>query len=107
MSATEEPRRACEFCKHESLAYHHSKDKEGCDIETRVAVPMPYDDCGVDDATPMLSWPEPGVLDWADHKPRLCISAYDSDGMDECIAIPVNFCPMCGRKLPASTEASE
>ena len=99
---------ACEYCKHESLSYTHHKDELNRDIYTRIAEPMPYDDCDIDDPEPMISWcVEPHVIDWADHLPRLCVTAYDSDGDEDCVCIPIKFCPMCGRKLPTSLEVSE
>jgi len=91
---------ACEYCKHESLAYNHVKDEDGKDLYIRVATPMPYDECLIGHAEPMLSWPNPDVLDWADGLPRLCVTAYDHDGEEEVVAVPVRFCPQCGRELP-------
>jgi hypothetical protein len=95
---------SCEYCKHESLAYNHVKDEDGNDLYIRVAKPMPYDDCNIDDPEPVLSWPKPEIIDWADHKPRLCVSVYDQDGDEVCVAIPVNFCPQCGRLLVVTDE---
>lgn len=95
---------SCKYCKHESIAYNHVKDEEGRDLYIRVAEPMPYDDCSIRDAEPMISWPDASIIDWADHLPRLCVGAYDTDGGEECISIPIRFCPMCGRKLPIWAE---
>ncbi len=96
---------ACKYCEHESMAYSHHKDKSGRDLYQRVAEEIPYDDGDIGDAEPMISWCiEPSVIDWADHLPRLCIAAYDRDG-DECeLSIPIRHCPMCGRRLPTSLE---
>ena len=98
---------SCEYCKHETIAYRHWMDADGCDNYDRVAEVIPYDDCDIDDADPVISWwLDPRSVDWAGHLPRLCISAYDADGDEECISIPIRYCPMCGRKLPkAGSEA--
>lgn len=98
---------SCKYCKHESIAYKHVKDEENRDLYIRVAEPMPYDDCDIRDAEPMISWPDADIIDWADHMPRLCVGAYDTDGGEECISIPIRFCPMCGRKLPTGLEVTD
>ena len=99
---------SCKYCEHESMSYVHHKDEQGRDVYTRIAEPFEYDELGSDmDVDPVLSWwHEPDVIDWADHLPRLCITAYDQDGNEECISIPVRHCPACGRKLPKTTEAN-
>ena len=94
---------SCEYCKHESLAYKETRDERG-NLRIEVAKQIPYDDCDIHDAWPAISWPEPDIIDWADHLPRLCITAHDQDGEEDCISIPIRFCPMCGRKLPSGTE---
>lgn len=77
------------WMQHESLAYNHYKDRFGRDVYQRVTEEIPYDDGDVDDA---------------EHLPCLCVTAYDSDG-DECeLSIPIRHCPMCGRRLPTSFE---
>ena len=98
---------SCKYCKHESIAYKHVKDVGGYDLYVRVAEPMPYDDCNIKDAEPMISWPLAGIIDWADHMPRLCVGAYDMDGGEECISIPIRFCPICGRELPTGLEVTD
>ena len=99
---------ACKYCKHESMAYSHHKDELNSDVYTKVAETIPYDDCGFDDAEPMISWcVGPSILDWTDHLPRLCVTACDTDGDELCISIPIRNCPMCGRKLPTCSEVSE
>lgn len=91
---------SCEYCEHRSIAYRHYRDDNGRDKYERVAEPIPYDDDMQFDPEPMLSWPEPGEVEWADRKPRLCVGAYDMDGEEVCISIKVNYCPMCDEKLP-------
>lgn len=99
---------ACEYCRHESRAYSHHKDKLNRDVYKRVAELIPYDDCNMDDAGPMISWcVGKDVIDWADHLPRLCVMTYDLDGDDVEVAIPIRYCPMCGRKLPTCLEVGE
>lgn len=92
---------SCKYCKHESMAYHYWKDEQGCGHCEKVAEAIPFDDGSYDDAEPMISWwIEPEVIDWADHLPRFCVNAYNADGEDVCISVPIRFCPMCGRELP-------
>lgn len=92
---------SCKYCEHESMAYHHWKDEQGRDHYDKVAVTIPFDEESGEDAEPVISWwVEPNVIDWADHLPRLCVSAYDADGGELCVSIPIRFCPMCGRELP-------
>ena len=92
----------CAYCRHESQAYVCGEDG----AYRRVAEELLHDDCCCVDAEPVISWSERNARtgDYADHAPRLIISAYDSDG-DECnIAIPIDYCPKCGRRLPKTTE---
>lgn len=96
---------SCEYCRHRSIAYTHHKDDKGRDVYTKVAETIPYDEEPNVDAEPMISWwMEPETIDWAEHRPRLCVGAYDSDGEEVCISIPINYCPMCGEKLPSVSE---
>jgi hypothetical protein len=97
---------SCKYCEHESLAYVHRKDEQGRDWYDKVAETIPFDDDSPADAEPMISWwVTPDVLDWANNLPRLCVSAYDSDGEETCISVPIRFCPMCGRELPKARPA--
>lgn len=98
---------SCEYCCHEGVAYEHHKDEQGRDVYARVATPLMYDDgAGAEDAEPMISWaPEDAIaIDYADHAPRLCVTAYNQDGDEICIAIPIIHCPICGRRLPTCKE---
>lgn len=61
---------SCEYCEHRSIAYRHYRDDNGRDKYERVAEPIPYDDDMQFDPEPMLSWSEPGEVEWADRKRR-------------------------------------
>jgi len=92
---------SCKYCKHESTAYRHWVDVFGRDHYEKVAETIPFDDESGDDCEPVLSWSvDPNVIDWADYLPRFCVTAYDTDGNEICISVPIRFCPMCGRELP-------
>ena len=98
---------SCEYCRHESIAYRHWKDGQNRDHYYKVAETIPYDECQVD-ADPVLSWwVEPHVIDWAGHRARLCLTAYDTEGYEIEISIPVKYCPMCGRELPRTKVVDE
>ena len=98
---------SCKYCEHESMAYRHWKDERG-DHYDRVAEVIPFDEESGEDAEPVISWwVGQDVLDWADHLPRLCVSAYDADGDETCISVPIRFCPMCGRELPRAKLGGE
>ena len=99
---------ACKYCRHESMSYIHYKDGMNRDVHEAVAEEIPYDDGSIEAAEPMISWcVGKDVLDWADHLPRLAVTAYDADGYESEVSIPIRYCPMCGRKLPTCLEVGE
>ena len=83
---------SCKYCRHESKAYQVFIDEGRRVHYDRVAEVIPYDNCGLSNARPVISWyVGPDEVDWADHLPRLCVNTY---------SIPIRYCPFCGRELP-------
>lgn len=84
---------SCKYCEHETVAYRTWRDPQGRMQSEKLAESMPFEvDYGFD-PEPTISW---------DGRPWLCVTAYDVDGCEACISIPIRFCPMCGRELPKS-----